>query len=186
MSKTGSFQIPSESLTRRARWAGDAFEEELLGLQKPLFFFAKILDPQNVEDLVQETNLRALKNREGYEPGTSMKAWLFKMMQNHHFDKLRRQRGKQFVALDDEIPGPDSKEPPADVHRQDGSNFIKECLPLLASRQREAVEIMLTVDPEEQQDVANIMGVSSNTLKRHLFRARRNMRARAMAVGFIL
>ena len=42
-------------------------------------------------DLVQETYLRAYKGFEGFEEGTNLKAWLYRIMKNTHLNVIRKQ-----------------------------------------------------------------------------------------------
>jgi RNA polymerase sigma-70 factor (ECF subfamily) len=44
------------------------------------------------EDLVQDTYLRAIRFRRKFQPGTNLKAWLFKMMVNLFINRYRRNR----------------------------------------------------------------------------------------------
>jgi len=44
------------------------------------------------EDLVQDTVLRAIRFHRKFEPGTNLKAWLFKMMVNLFINRYRRNR----------------------------------------------------------------------------------------------
>ena len=58
---------------------------------EPLNAFARRFyrDPYDVEDLVQETLLRALASIDSYTPGTRMKSWLFTIMRNTFYNRAR-------------------------------------------------------------------------------------------------
>lgn len=62
----------------------DPFETELLGLQDNMFSFALSLtsDQTKAEDLMQDTTLKVLVNREKYRKDTNFKGWVFTVMRN--------------------------------------------------------------------------------------------------------
>jgi len=68
------------------------------GFLKP---FAAILtrDTEAAKDLFQETLYRALANKEKYNAGTNIKAWLYTIMRNIFINNYRR-RSKQNTVLD--------------------------------------------------------------------------------------
>ncbi|SJZ33886.1 RNA polymerase sigma factor [Sediminibacterium ginsengisoli] len=56
-------------------------------------------DPEKASDLFQETLYRALVNREKYQAGTNIRAWLYTIMRNIFINDYRR-REKQRSVLD--------------------------------------------------------------------------------------
>jgi len=59
-------------------------------------------DNETAKDLLQETMFRALANREKYNAGTNIKAWLYTIMRNIFINDYRR-RAKQNTILDNSI-----------------------------------------------------------------------------------
>jgi len=59
-------------------------------------------DNESAKDLLQETMFRALANREKYNAGTNIKAWLYTIMRNIFINEYRR-KAKQNVILDNSI-----------------------------------------------------------------------------------
>ncbi len=55
---------------------------EIVALIPALNRFAKRLQYQDSDDLVQETLTRALAALDGFSPGTNLKSWLFTIMKN--------------------------------------------------------------------------------------------------------
>ena len=49
-------------------------------------------DHHRANDLVQETLLKAWSNRDSFEAGTNLKAWLFTILRNTYYSSLRRHR----------------------------------------------------------------------------------------------
>lgn len=59
-------------------------------------------NPQDAEDLVQETMLRAYRAFDRFEAGTNLKAWLFRILTNAYINTYRkRQREPQKVSADE-------------------------------------------------------------------------------------
>lgn len=72
--------------------ATNLFESKLLTLQGELLKFAMKLtsDPDDANDLLQETTLRALDNQEKYTHETNFKGWLFTIMRNIFSNNFHR------------------------------------------------------------------------------------------------
>ncbi|MBS4065703.1 MAG: RNA polymerase sigma factor [Chitinophagaceae bacterium] len=63
------------------------------------FAFTLTRDNETAKDLLQETMFRALANREKYNVGTNIKAWLYTIMRNIFINNYRR-RVKQNTIFD--------------------------------------------------------------------------------------
>ena len=59
-------------------------------------------DNETAKDLLQETMFRALANKEKYNAGTNIKAWLYTIMRNIFINDYRR-KAKQNTVLDNSI-----------------------------------------------------------------------------------
>ena len=59
-------------------------------------------DTDDAKDLVQETVLKALMNREKFKAGTNLKAWLYTIMRNIFINNYRR--NKKFTKVTSDIP----------------------------------------------------------------------------------
>jgi RNA polymerase sigma-70 factor (ECF subfamily) len=59
-------------------------------------------NPADAEDLVQETYLRAYRGYAGFEPGTNLRAWLYRILTNTYINSYRaKQRRPDERQLDD-------------------------------------------------------------------------------------
>jgi len=76
-----------------------ALGREALAYADTLYNLARYLtrSPTDAEDLVQETYARALRAAGQFEPGTNLKAWLFRILRNTWFSLARRRRGNPTV-----------------------------------------------------------------------------------------
>src|SRR3990172_1360042 len=79
----------------------DAFAREAMGYLDHLYRVAVHLvkEPQEAEDLVQETYARALGSYEQFAPGSNLKAWLTRILYNFFFDNYHQK--KRWVSVDD-------------------------------------------------------------------------------------
>jgi RNA polymerase sigma-70 factor, ECF subfamily len=80
------------------------FQREALPLLDSLYGGALRMtrNQADAEDLVQETMLRAYRSFDRFEPGTNLKAWLYRIMTNAYINTYRkRQREPQKVSQED-------------------------------------------------------------------------------------
>jgi RNA polymerase sigma-70 factor, ECF subfamily len=75
------------------------FMAELVQLIPKLRAYALVLTraSSDADDLVQDALLRAWKYREGFEEGTNLRAWLFRILRNEF---LKRVQAVQFISQD--------------------------------------------------------------------------------------
>lgn len=82
----------------------DAFEADALSYLDALYRTALRMtrSAPEAEDLVQETYIRAFRFRAQFEPGTNLKAWLFRILTNTFINQFRRRKSQpQTTELDD-------------------------------------------------------------------------------------
>jgi RNA polymerase sigma-70 factor (ECF subfamily) len=82
---------------RRANLTADdkaRFTEGALPLLDSLYASALRMtrNPADAEDLVQETMLRAYRSFDRFEPGTNLKAWMFRIMTNAYINTYRKKQ----------------------------------------------------------------------------------------------
>ena len=75
------------------------FVNRLMDLKTPLRAFANHLtkNPDDADDLLQETHFRALSNYDKFAEGTNIKAWLFTIMKNIFINNYRRKSRRKTV-----------------------------------------------------------------------------------------
>jgi len=78
------------------------FEEVALVHLDRLYHMALRLcgKPDEAEDLVQETYLRAFKHFDQFDPGTNCRAWLFAILHNAFLNRVKRE-GRERLELDE-------------------------------------------------------------------------------------
>ena len=70
------------------------FTEEAMPLLDQLYGGALRMtrNPQDAEDLVQETYLKAFNAFDSFKPGTNLKAWLYRIMTNAYINTYRKKQ----------------------------------------------------------------------------------------------
>jgi RNA polymerase sigma-70 factor (ECF subfamily) len=134
--------------------------------------------PQDAEDLVQETYLRAWRSLHTYKPGTNPKAWLFRILHNAHIDRFRA--SSRTVQTVDELEGQD----PAFVVHETPESLVMAGLMDAEVRQAlmeipevfRACLVLADLEGFSYQEIADILGIPRGTVMSRLFRGRRAMR----------
>jgi RNA polymerase sigma-70 factor (ECF subfamily) len=139
-------------------------------------------DPSEAEDLVQETYVRALRAWEDFEPGTNLKAWLFRILRNEFITRYRRELRRPAPAeydttetredASDEGAAPAGNEP--EQLRRVVAGEIEAALRTLSEDARTV--ILLDVEGFTESEVALVLGCAVGTVKSRLNRARAALR----------
>jgi RNA polymerase sigma-70 factor (ECF subfamily) len=82
------------------------FERDVLPMLPSLYGAALRLtrNPTDAEDLVQDTVLRAYRGFSGFQEGTNLKAWLYRILTNGYINTYRKkQREPQVVSGPDDL-----------------------------------------------------------------------------------
>ena len=61
------------------------------------FAFTLTRNKEEMEDLIQDTLYRALVNKEKFNEGTNIKAWLFTIMRNIFINNYRRSKNSKVI-----------------------------------------------------------------------------------------
>jgi RNA polymerase sigma factor (sigma-70 family) len=136
-------------------------------------------DPQEAEDVVQDVFLKAHEAEQLGRPPLNWSGWLTRVAVNACRDRRRaggwmrfRLRGTSLddVSLVSETPGPSEALVSEETRRRIWAAFRE-----LPRRQQE-VFVLRYIDDQSTPDVAQTLGLSAGSVKRHLFRAVRHMR----------
>lgn len=143
-----------------------------------LYAFALRLarDAAAAEDLVQETYTRCLDHAASFEPGTNLKAWLFRILRNLFFDQRRREQ--RTALLVDQ--GASEPAPCTDAELERMGKLVAEdidaALQALPDEQRTVV--LLDLEGFSEREISEIAGCAPGTVKSRLARARATLRVR--------
>lgn len=148
----------------------DPCRTELVELIPALRAFARTFysDPSQADDLVQDTLTRALASIHQYQPGTRMKSWLFTIMRNTFYTRIRIETR--------EAPGKAdcaSLRPATDPTQEWSTRGreIARAIQRLPEQQREVI-VLIGVLGASYEEAAGICGCAVGTIKSRLNRAR--------------
>lgn len=132
--------------------------------------FARFLARDRVmaDDLVQDTVLRALNALHQFQPGTSLKAWLFTILRNAFYEQ-RRRRTRETAVIEAGVDRTEATAPTQELRADitDLHGLIWALTPLL----REAL-ILIGAQELSYEEAAAVCGVPVGTMKARLSRAR--------------
>lgn len=135
---------------------------------------------QLADDLVQDTLLKAWGNSDKFEPGTSLRAWLFTILRNTYYS-LYRKRGREVQDSEGTYAERMATHGNQESHL-DLADFRK-ALAKLPEEQREVL-IMVGATGLSYEEAAEICGVAIGTIKSRVNRARTKL-AELLSIGSI-
>lgn len=150
------------------------------------FFVRRGFPREESFDLAQETFLRVYKNMEGFRKESSVETWLFQIAGNLYKNTLRGQstlkRDAEEVPLEtpegELVVGPWASEdegPLSTMLAGERARLLREALQSLPPQMKQAV--LLRVDRDlKYREIADLMRVSIETVKAHLYQARQQLR----------
>src|SRR5208282_1023511 len=163
------------------------FEEEALPHLDALYTMAMRLarNPDDANDLLQETVLRAYRFFHQFEKGTNCRAWMLTILFNNFRNSYRKSSREQPAASTDEFErkvegeslriDPAGSDPEAMLSGQGMEGKVERALAGLPAEFREAI---LLVDVEElsYQEVSGVLNIPIGTVKSRVSRGRAMLR----------
>ena len=148
----------------------DTWRDSVVAMIPALRAFAWSLchNGSDADDLVQDTLIKAWANRDRFEPGTNLRAWLFTILRNTYYTSLSRRRRE--VRDEDGDYARLLKSPPS----QDWSITIQDLQAALAQLPPEHREALVLVGAAglSYEEAAEICGCALGTIKSRVNRAR--------------
>lgn len=170
---------PDRTLARRVQ-LGDrqAFEELVRRYLRPIHAVVAsyLREPADIEDAAQETFLRALDRIHTFEPERPFAPWLYQIARNvarNRRKAIGRWQTKAFPAP--ELPTRDP-DPAARLEREEISRMVGAAMDRLPEQQRTAFRLF-DVEGYPAEEIAQLMGIATGTVRSHVHHARRALRA---------
>lgn len=172
--------------------AREEFEREALKHLDALYGAALRLtrSPSDAEDLVQDAFVKAYRFHERFEPGTNMKAWLFRILTNTFINKYRRAsrerkvlEGREAEPVGDGVMSRAAmrtlNDPISEAHRRIITAEIQDALDSLPEDYRLMI-VLADVEELSYKEIATIVGCPIGTVMSRLHRARKRMQQRLL------
>ena len=177
--------MPETELNKEAQ---QRFADEAMPLLDQLYGGALRMtrNPQDAEDLVQETYLKAYKNFDSFTPGTNLKAWLYRIMTNTYINTYRKKQRRPLVTSADDVT--DSQLYTSSSHDSTGlesaevealkampNSKISEALNALNEDYRMVV-YYADVEGLAYKEIAEVLDIPMGTVMSRLHRGRKQLR----------
>ena len=148
------------------------------------FFSRRGFPPQDCLDLTQETFLGIYRGVGGFRRDASFETWLFRIATNAYRKHLRwgsaGKREGAVVALEDAggtaetLAAADGPVPGEEMLARERSRLLRQAIERLPEQMRKC--LILRIDQElKYREIAKLMRLSPETVKVHLFKARRRL-----------
>ncbi len=135
-------------------------------------------DAALVEDIVQETFLKAFRRLESFQHESSFYTWIYRIAVNTVLDVMKRRGRSPVTAVEDPefANGPRAADtrvmaPDAGLQREEIARITHAVLAELPEIFR-TVLVMREFEEMAYQDIADMLGISIGTVESRLFRAR--------------
>lgn len=135
------------------------------------FAYALTANLDKADDLVQEACARALSSADQWQAGTRLDSWMYRIVQNIWYDRLRAQKVRgETVDVDTAI----------DIAGSDGRDVVESRLALKAvfqtmaqlPQEQQMVLAFVCIDGMSYKDAAQALGIPIGTVMSRLARAR--------------
>lgn len=167
------------------------FDEEIIPHLDALYNFGLRLtsDPNDAEDLVQDTIVKAYRFFSSYEKGTNAKAWLFRILKNSYINNYRKKSKKPQEVDYDEVATfyetiRAERTETSDLEDKMFRELIDDELSgALDNIPEDFRTVVLLCDVEDftYEEIANMLDVPIGTIRSRLHRGRNLLKAELMS-----
>jgi RNA polymerase sigma-70 factor (ECF subfamily) len=146
-----------------------------------LRYLSRLAGEADAEDLTQAVMLKVSEALPGFRGDSSLSTWIYRIATNAALDRLRRKAGQPLTEA--ELESDDGELPPeAQVESAEATAVRKEmdsCIREFIGRLPESyktVMLLSEIEGFKNDEIASIVGVSLDTVKIRLHRAREKLR----------
>jgi RNA polymerase sigma-70 factor (ECF subfamily) len=133
-------------------------------------------NPEDASDFTQEVLLKAYRNLSNFEGRSRFSTWLYKIAYNTAINEVNRRKEYHSLAEEDaDKLASSSDTPERDAIRNAAKDAVQTALKDLPERFRVCVDLFFFYD-RSYQEIEAITGFPVNTIKSHVFRAKKILR----------
>lgn len=175
--------LEDDVLVKKAIGGNEGAYKKLVDKYERALFFhilKMVKDREQVEDLVQETFVKAFDNLNTYSTNYAFSTWLYRIATNHTIDYLRKKKlktlsidspvktkdGEMEIQLPDESAATDRE-----IIRKQRQKIVQEAIEDLPEKYRKVIQLR-HMEEKSYQEIADILDSPLGTVKAHIFRAR--------------
>jgi RNA polymerase sigma-70 factor (ECF subfamily) len=154
------------------------FEDKLIDLQNNMMNFALTLtsNREEAKDLLQETTLRALDNKEKYYENVNFKGWVFTIMHNIFVNNYRRVVRSQTMIDQTENLYHLNMPQDSGFDSPEGAYTVSEIVRVISSFSDEyRLPFSMHVSGFKYEEIAQQLGLPIGTVKSRIFFARKRL-----------
>ena len=138
------------------------------------FLYASGAPVGEIEDLVQESFIRAFRALDGWRGDATFRSWLFRIGSNLRKDLYRRDGGRMMIPIQEvELRG--NTDPSADAEARDAEQRLRRGLAKLPHMQRE-VFLLRAQQGVEYDEIAVVLGTTPGAARVHYHHAVRRLK----------
>lgn len=162
------------------------FNTELTNLTKYLKPFALKLtrDEDDAKDLMQETMVKAISNREKFTEGTNLKAWLYTIMKNTFITEYHRMvRRNTFIDTTDNLHFINSTD--STLENDSKSSFMRDDIndAMGKIKKEYSTPFMMYYRGWKYHEIAEKLRIPIGTVKNRIHIARKQLQAELVPYG---
>lgn len=150
------------------------------------FFLRKGMPPEDSTDLTQDVLFSVYRNLGTVQNESHFTGWLFRIARNAFTNELEKRHAKKRSAIYavpkkgsedndlDEIASPSAHNALQDMLDREKTDKLIGALETLPPQMRRCVQLRVAED-STYEEIAVVLGISVNTVKAHLFKARKSL-----------
>ena len=157
------------------------FEKEVINNQEPLRRFLLNLcggDKALSDDIAQEAFIKAYLNLNSFNGLSKFSTWLFRIAYNCYCDSKRVSQRYPTVEIDERVHTAGES---SDSRYRNQELYM--ALAQLGQKERSAI-LLFYMEDKSIKEISAITGITENTIKSHLSRARTNLSEHLKTIGY--